>query len=58
MDEEDAKIALRIVIEVFQMLSILTGHNFGFERYYPSFLPTMFGGCESTVNSIDAILGI
>jgi hypothetical protein len=58
LDEEDAKIALRIVIEVFQMLSVLTGNNLRFETYYPFFLPTEFGWCESTANSIDAILRI
>ena len=56
LDHEDAKIALRIVIEVYQILSVYSGHHFFFETYYPSLTINSLGGDLSA--NIDAILGI
>jgi hypothetical protein len=36
LDHEDAKIALRIVGETFQILSMLSEHHLFFETYYPT----------------------
>jgi len=56
LDHEDAKIALRIVIEIYQDLSVLTGRHFFFETYYPTIGIKGLGGDLSA--DIDAILGI
>ncbi|PKN63145.1 MAG: hypothetical protein CVU57_21000 [Deltaproteobacteria bacterium HGW-Deltaproteobacteria-15] len=56
LDDEDAKIALRLIIELFQLLSALSGHHFFFETYYPSLSINGVSGYSSA--NIDSILGI
>lgn len=56
LDHEDAKIALRVVIEIYQSFSALTGRHFFFETYYRTTRMSGFGGDLSA--NIDAILGI
>jgi len=56
LDHLDAQVALRIVIEAFQLLSKITGRHLFFRTYYPSFSANSLGG-DMTAN-IDKILGI
>jgi hypothetical protein len=56
LDHKDAQVALRIVIEVFLLLSNLTGHHFFFTTYYPSISANGLAG-DMTAD-IDGILGI
>jgi len=56
LDHEDAKIALRVVVEIYLILSMLTGQHFFFETYYPTIrICGLYGDLSA---NIDAILRI